>query len=497
MLIIFGKRFGKKHNISSEGGQCRLCGSFSNLKSYEANKYFHLYWIPLIPLGKKRVDSHCSKCDQYLETPYNDWVEMGQNSIERAKNNFENNLTDVDAAIEYYEVLSTYGDKSDAEKFKTFLNEKFVENEVLKNYFRATAEVIEPSADKVHQLKDITESDPEDENAKYSLGWSYFESEQFKKAYETLLSISNPVRVERDFYRLMILTDHVSTEESYEILKLLASKHPHDAQSHYGFYKLARKIESQLEVPADQSIISKKAQKKRRNKKYAPFIIVGAILLLAPIYIIYQYYHQKVYLVNGSMEPITIDLGNQKVIMNPVSYYMLEMQAGQYQVNVETHFNKRELELDISSKISDLSSNDIVYVINPNGAGIISWEEVVYSTNPNLNAGSYEFHTGEEIKVYRNIDYAFEDPPEEIEIDSHKSQVTKICLSFVDADPMIGSTLLMIYPDGHTPEGELNYMESHIRSNYVNEEYLMLYDSLSGVYGEKNRAEKFLKEIVK
>lgn len=497
MIVIYGNRFGKKKNITSEYGQCRFCGAYSNLQSYEAKKYFHIYGIPAAPLGKNKVNSECSKCDNYLETPFEEWVEMGGKVIDRAKSNYENNLRDVNSALEYFEALRVYGDKHDAEKFKEFLKEKFGDSEILMDHFKGISSVVKPSADQISTLESITNEDPDDIDAKYSLGWSYYEKREYRRAFDTLMSIDSPIRQSNDFFRFMVLTDYLPTHESYDLLKMMASKYADDTQNNYAFYKLVKKVESELNVPMEESIISEKYRKERRYKRFIPFGIAGASLLLIPIYIVYGYYHQKVYLINGSMEPITIALGNQKVIMNPVSYYMLEMQAGQYHVDVETHFNKRELELDISSKISDLASNDIAYVINPNGAGIISWEEVVYSTNPNLNAGSYEFHTGEEIKVYRDIDYAFEDPPEEIEIDSHKSQVTKICLSFVDADPMIGSTLLMIYPDGHTQESELNYMESQIRSNYVNEEYMMLYDSLSSAYGNGKRAEKFLKEITK
>lgn len=63
MVIIWGSRPYFRSNVVVQHGFCEHCDQFAKLKSFDARRFFHLYYIPLIPTqGKRRNHKMCPKC---------------------------------------------------------------------------------------------------------------------------------------------------------------------------------------------------------------------------------------------------------------------------------------------------------------------------------------------------------------------------------------------------------------------------------------------------
>ncbi|MCK4626392.1 MAG: tetratricopeptide repeat protein [Phycisphaerae bacterium] len=65
MIFIFGKLHLFKHHRLENRDWCEHCGKRFRLMSYTAREFFHLYFIPFIPLGRIRVINKCPRCDKY------------------------------------------------------------------------------------------------------------------------------------------------------------------------------------------------------------------------------------------------------------------------------------------------------------------------------------------------------------------------------------------------------------------------------------------------
>jgi tetratricopeptide (TPR) repeat protein len=70
MIIIFGSRmYGKKDEVLG-WGYCDHCNKFVKHSSYNARKWGHLYYIPLIPSGSRvRVVKECAECKNGMHIP--------------------------------------------------------------------------------------------------------------------------------------------------------------------------------------------------------------------------------------------------------------------------------------------------------------------------------------------------------------------------------------------------------------------------------------------
>lgn len=65
MIFIFGKLHLFKRQRLENRDWCEHCGKRFRLMSYTAREFFHLYFIPFIPLGRIRVINKCPRCEKY------------------------------------------------------------------------------------------------------------------------------------------------------------------------------------------------------------------------------------------------------------------------------------------------------------------------------------------------------------------------------------------------------------------------------------------------
>lgn len=84
MIIIWGSRPYFRKNKAYQKGFCDNCGRFAGFSSYDAMTFFYLYYIPLIPLSKrKRFHKMCSFCSVAQEID----LESFQHIIQNLKSN--------------------------------------------------------------------------------------------------------------------------------------------------------------------------------------------------------------------------------------------------------------------------------------------------------------------------------------------------------------------------------------------------------------------------
>ncbi len=69
-MIIYGSRMYFKGNVIKTVGECEYCGTYGRLTSYQARKFGHIYFIPIIPMGaKSQVLRECAHCSMGTQIP--------------------------------------------------------------------------------------------------------------------------------------------------------------------------------------------------------------------------------------------------------------------------------------------------------------------------------------------------------------------------------------------------------------------------------------------
>lgn len=65
-MIIFGSRGSKIADLNVNGTTCSHCGQQDTQRVSVYGRYFHIFWIPILPIGKK-VYSECTHCKKTIE----------------------------------------------------------------------------------------------------------------------------------------------------------------------------------------------------------------------------------------------------------------------------------------------------------------------------------------------------------------------------------------------------------------------------------------------
>lgn len=69
-MLIFGTGNYFRSRKASQRGFCSHCGKYGKFNSWNGMLFFHLYFIPIIPLSSyKRIHKHCKLCDNGLSFP--------------------------------------------------------------------------------------------------------------------------------------------------------------------------------------------------------------------------------------------------------------------------------------------------------------------------------------------------------------------------------------------------------------------------------------------
>lgn len=79
MLLVWGAKNYSRSDVMVRRGTCDACGYAGRFQDYNASRFGHLYYIPLIPLGRKRVLSECPNCRGGRVLPYRHWEDLVQN----------------------------------------------------------------------------------------------------------------------------------------------------------------------------------------------------------------------------------------------------------------------------------------------------------------------------------------------------------------------------------------------------------------------------------
>src|SRR5438128_214219 len=124
--------YGKK-NLQTHPGVCRQCGGSVTLSSYDTRLWFVVVFIPVIPLGRKRILEQCPACTRHFVLDLEKWEAAKQLEISGALDKFRSNPT-PEAAIEAHQQLINFHQISRAAEFRELMCQKFADNPKIHSY---------------------------------------------------------------------------------------------------------------------------------------------------------------------------------------------------------------------------------------------------------------------------------------------------------------------------------------------------------------------------
>ena len=103
-----------KRDIHTVRQGCEHCGKLGEFLSYDTRSYFVFIFIPIIPLGKKRIIEQCPSCRKHTAVRYRDFQRLRQHELPEAVEGEEIDPSEVKPLLVY---VTTDRDNADQERF--------------------------------------------------------------------------------------------------------------------------------------------------------------------------------------------------------------------------------------------------------------------------------------------------------------------------------------------------------------------------------------------
>jgi Flp pilus assembly protein TadD len=481
-------------NLQAFDGVCEHCHRAAKLRNYETRLWFSVFFIPVIPLGRKQILSQCPICTWHRAVPFGEWERVRQEAIGESASKWDGNRDDPDAALEMHSTLVAFQKRDDAERLATLLLERFADVSRVQFYFGAWYERIGKGTDADACFARALQLDPTSLPAKRAVAIGHIEKGRLPEARALLTDFEPPKEAFEPSLFFMLARAHQRQEQHEQALEMyrMLMRYSPGIAAQKDFRSAVRRSEKALGL--ETSLVRTDPFYRSTAFKWA----VAALLLVTGIagWNLFVMTHRALHILNGLNVPIAVQVDGSAPVEIPAGGRQeLTVAEGSHRASViQPQGFTQPVEFAVRAGWFDRFFKSPVYVIDPSRSAALIWESAVYRERPaNVPAGSdstMRWHLGEPFTTYADIDYPFQEFPAELRLDNKSSEVTKTRLMVVGAGPAEIVGVLSREP-GHQAD-LLSFAESHLRVAPANKILLAVYYALATQLQQVDRCRDFL-----
>ncbi|MCG8571688.1 MAG: zinc ribbon domain-containing protein [Spirochaetes bacterium] len=458
MVILYGVNHYGKENYHIEYGECQQCGQTGQLSSYDTAQFFTLFFIPLIPLGKKRIIDQCPNCKKHYEIRLSKYYKQKEEDLHDINNKIqqgeeiEKNTINLIHILFQYAQFDEYLRLSDVLAAKSHSNTDILNLLAVKCYQLGSYEKSIRYANQSYQINQNSDAISILSSASAGLAQKLYEKGKYPDGLKHL----------RD---LIILDPEKADDQEIKSLIEIGEK--------------SQPVADQLTPVIEY--------RKKGTPTILPTLIPAGLLLALAVFIgsifVYDTFFYEVWLVNGLKEAYSVTI-NKKEYQLP--------ESGQIRIVVNQdvlNFSEDSDLIHITENQIDLKKgedSDAVFIINPDQQAMIIKEKTIYSMNPEAGIDNpYEFFIGDFTYQIDDIDYFFEEFPETIKLSSSLDEEIKHRVyHHIASDSQEILEILIYHGDREKIAKYLDkYLPFHRADNYALSVYISQYA------GDRNESE--------
>ncbi|MCX6896121.1 MAG: hypothetical protein NTZ16_11605 [Verrucomicrobia bacterium] len=493
--------YGKK-NIQRRPGTCRSCGRNVELTSYDTRLWFVVVFVPVIPLGRKRILDDCPSCRRHYVMELDKWETARQLEVSGAMEKFRANPTPEDA-IAAHQQLINFHQHVQASEFRRMMCEKYADNAKVHAYLgEALAHLgLFREADEAFGRALSLRADlPE---ARVGVARGHLRAQRLDEARALLDFLEKPGAGQ--LYPLEpIETLAIAYQKAgrhlaaLELLKFLQNELP-ALTEHQGFRALVKKSEQGLNLKVSQLpklpfsfkrlfSRSEKIPTSGPQLTWRSLLVVGIIVALVGLaFVIANEYirrHRTVHIVNTFAQPATVSITDGGELKNIRGVLSMNLCEGRHHARIAGPVTE-EFDFEIHSTYFSRWFSNPAWVLNVGGAAVLIKRDVVYSRNPRPPGVSLRF--GKSFEYFSGITHPFCALPESLQMKSYEER-TLVELQLYRGE---GLALFGHLMNRNQPDEALVFSESWLPAHPDDAQVLRAYGTIAIQRGQQRRADDF------
>ena len=109
-----------RRNLVVRQGRCGSCGAETRLSSYDTTLFLVVVFIPVIPLGRKRILDDCPSCRKHRYLSLKEWSELKEKALAETADRSRAAPEDLDLAVAAVQAFLEF---EEPERFRAFAEE--------------------------------------------------------------------------------------------------------------------------------------------------------------------------------------------------------------------------------------------------------------------------------------------------------------------------------------------------------------------------------------
>jgi tetratricopeptide (TPR) repeat protein len=432
--------YGRK-NVTVRSAQCKSCQRVGNLESYDTRLFFVVVFIPVIPLGRKRIIDHCRACTRHYALSADQYEQSKQLNTSGSLEKFRRQPS-PDAAIEAHGQLLGFHEMEQAAEFRKSALKRYPDHAGLRSAMASQLQEMSIYDECAKLYQAAYDLDPDLPDARVGVAFRKMSEGKLDEAQELLGFLEEPgASRQYSLQPIDILSGNLQKagrhEESMRIARVLLRELP-ALENIRTFRKSVRKSEKALGV--SESILPKRGFSvselfRSEGSPYAPWQRYLAIGTVATILILgglaanneYIRRHRTLHILNATGEPSQVQVDD----LAPVTVSgrgEITVPEGSHIVKVTGPVNEA-YKVGINSGYLDRWLQKPAWVVNVGGEAVLEELTHIYSANP-AQGGSRRLLVGETVFHRPNVDCIFTAPPSTLKLKNNTDQVTMTELSW-------------------------------------------------------------------
>lgn len=461
--------YGRKRLVQRHG-ICAHCGRAGLLSSYDTGLYFVLVFIPLIPLGRKRVIDQCAFCTRHYAMNASAWAAVEARS-ESAAGQVELAPRDIEAAEEAIQLaVATHQPESLERVLKAVAPYQYADADFALTAGRALLELDRPALALEH-LQRAFNLNPT-LATRLALAQALLLSGRLDDAWRAVQPALSEAAEVAPVLPLAIAEAQLAdgrVDAAATALGELADAIPgllHDKR-----FRRLRKAVDRGRLPRGRTVLA------ARHGLVALWVMVAVILLVVGWQIgrgLYTQQHRTIYLANGLSLPYDVEINGNRLSLTPLAATAIEMPEGTLEVRVlDPELELEPLTVTVSTSLWTSVFKNPAYVVNPDRTALLWYEDIVYAERAaDRHGGSARLICGEAFVSFDDVDYPFCAPPESLRTES--SRLVRSAIS-IERDGSAAERYLLLR-ENNSVEAAESFAARVIRYDVEDELLLRLLD---------------------
>jgi hypothetical protein len=493
-----GTHYYGKSNRNVRSGVCRSCRTNTNLESYDTTLWFVVIFVPIIPLGRKRIMDKCPRCSRHYVADKAKYETAKTANVSAMLDQYRAEAS-PENALALHASLISYHMHDEAEKFRQSALLEYPQNAELRLGLAAHMEQMGRGGDALPLLDSAYELRPDLPAARLGAARVRIRDGRLREAGELLEFLQQPGAAKQ--FSLapleMLAIAYQKAGQHGETLALcthLLSELPKVGQA-ASFRRLVTNSERAL--GRAESILPRKSfslgrflggsdEEGRWRRLTWVGIIVGAVLLVMAGLNEYWRRHRGVVAMNECGRPVQMSIDGGDAV--PVDHTArLTLAEGPHHVKISGQFDE-EFDIEMATGYFERFARNPAWVIMPGEGTILQEDTIHYAKVP--RPGNSKLISGKSFFYAPHIDYFFTSPPHQLEVEKNTSEVTKTCLHAA-SEP---AHVLMAVVAADDRAAALRFAETRLIGNRENVQLLELYVLIAESLKQADRALAYLKK---